>query len=146
MTYTAIGAETDLLLTTAVNFKVTRHDLETSRTPNAENYQGHSFTKIDLAGKISITNYGETPALLEITRSLPGNVISADNGGESSALGAVEDEEQEARDVYAPAWWSWYSWPFAWNHFNRFSTVTWKVHLDPSKSIDLGYKWNYYWQ
>ena len=45
-----------------------------------------------------------------------------------------------------PSWWGWYSWPQWWTHFNGVGKVTWKLDLEPGKSVDLKYTWNYYWR
>jgi hypothetical protein len=54
MTYTATGASADLPVTTAVDFQVRKSDAETKRTPNAAQQNGASFSRIDLAGKITL--------------------------------------------------------------------------------------------
>jgi hypothetical protein len=30
-------------------------------------------------------------------------------------------------------------------HLNGIGRTTWKVKIEPRKSIDLGYQWHYYW-
>lgn len=145
MTYTAIGGEVDLELTTAVDIKVKKSDRETKRTPNAANWQNQSFGRIDLAGTVSITNYRNQPVDLEVTRNVFGNVDSVDHDGQTHMLNVFEDDDVRDNSAY-PVWWGWYSWPYWWNHFNGIAGIHWKFTLDPGKSIDLGYTWDYYWQ
>lgn len=145
MTYTAVGAVTDLAVTTAVDIKVKKEDKETSRTPNATTWQGDQYGKIDLAGTIAITNYGGKPVDLEVRRNVLGKVVSADHGGKSEMVNVIEDEDVHAGELY-PAWWTWYSWPAWWGQFNGVGKITWKATLDPKQSIDLGYRWSYFWR
>lgn len=146
MTYTAAGGETDLRLTTAVNIKIKKTDKEVARTPNAETYQNGVFGRVDLSGTITITNYDSSPADLEVTRNVLGNVAKADHDGVPEMVNVFEDDSFAPRDYQSPFWWGWYSWPYWWNHFNGVGRVSWKVTLNPAQTIDLGYTWNYIWQ
>jgi len=145
MTYTAIGAETDLALTTAVDIKVKKSDKETMRTPNAVVWQGNQYGRVDLAGTISLTNYGDEAVDLEVVRHVLGNIGKADHDGAAEMVNVFEDDGYIPAGRY-PYWWNWYNWPHWWYHFNGVGRVTWKFKLDAGKSIDLGYTWHYYWQ
>lgn len=145
MTYTAPGATNDLSLTTAVNLKVKKTDKETSRVPNAVTWQGDQYGKIDLAGKISVTNYGTEPALLEVKRNVLGKVGTADHNGVAEMVNVFEDPSFSA-DGFYPTWWGWYSWPHWWSHFNGVGRITWKYNLPAKESVDLGYTWSYFWR
>ena len=57
MTYTAVGADSDLEMTTAVDVQVTKTEKETKRTPNAATWQGNSYARTDLEGKLTLANY-----------------------------------------------------------------------------------------
>ncbi len=143
--YTAPRGSVDLTLTTALNLRVKKSDNETSRTPDVANFQGTRYARFDLKGTINITNFGETPATLEVTRNVLGNVGKAEQDGVVQMVNTFEDDTFSPREVYSPFWWGWYSWPYGWNHFNGIGRITWSVKLDPSKSIDLGYTWSYFW-
>ncbi|HEY3411685.1 MAG TPA: hypothetical protein VGM51_01365 [Armatimonadota bacterium] len=145
MTYTAPGAETDLAITTAVDIGVKKKDKETARTPNAANWNGDIYSRIDLAGTITITNRHGKPVDLEIVRNVLGNVGTADNHGVAEMLNVFENDSYMAGN-YRPSWWGYYNWPGWWYHFNGVGSVTWKLTLDTGKSVDLGYTWNYYWR
>jgi hypothetical protein len=141
MTYTAIGSEVDLPITAAVDIRVKKTDKETKRTPNAANWANHDFGKVDLAGTIALTNFRNEAVELEVKRSVLGNVDQADHDGKIEMVNVFEEE-----GFAYPYWWRWYSWPYWWHHFNGIGRVTWKLKLDPGKSADLGYTWNYYWE
>ncbi len=144
MTYTSIGGETDLTLTTAVDIKVKKMDKETTRTPNAVQWQGNQYGRVDLAGTLSITNYQPQAVDVEVTRNVLGNVGKAEQGGIVSMVNTLEDDDNPRLDN--PTWWNWYSWPGWWNHFNGMGRIVWKLKIEPGKSTNLNYTWNYFWQ
>lgn len=143
MTYTPIGAESDLELTTAVNVQVKKADKETKRTPNAATWHGNSYGRIDLEGKITVGNYSDKPIELEIARHVLGNVDEAGQDGEVEMVNVHEDRTF-ARD--RPSWWGWYSWPYWWSHFNSVGRIRWEKTLQPGESLELAYTWHYYWR
>jgi len=145
LTYTPVGDNVDLPITNAVDVRVKKSDRETSRTPNVANWNGHNYGRVDLTGTISLTNYRKEAVDLEITRHVLGNVVSADHDGKVEMVNIFEDDSYLSGA--GPArWWPWYNWPWWWYHFNGIGRVSWKVTLDPGKSVDLGYTWNYYWE
>jgi hypothetical protein len=146
MTYTAIGASTDLTITTAVDVRVAKTDTETKRTPNATVWQGDTYGRIDLSGKIGLTHYGKQPIEVEVVRHVLGNVTEAGAGGKIEMVNVFEDSTFAPGGDH-PAWWGWYSsWPYWWRHFNGVGRVAWTVKLEPGKPVELTYAWNYYWR
>jgi hypothetical protein len=147
MTYTPVGADVDLSITTAVDVAVKKSDKETARAPNAVTWNNQQFARIDLAGTIKLTNYRADAIDLEVTRNVLGNIDgNPDNGGKSEMVNVFEDDDFAPQAQDYPAWWGWYSWPHWWGHFNGVGRVVWKLKLEPGKSVDLNYTWNYYWQ
>jgi hypothetical protein len=142
--YTAIGAEGDLELTTAVDISAERVDKETERTPNAVTWLGNRYSKTDMRGDIKLTNRREDKVYLEVTRSILGLLDSANNDGVVEQLGWHEGGWMSADGF--PFWWYWHSWPYWWYHFNGIGRITWKFELEPGKSIDLEYRWHYFWR
>jgi hypothetical protein len=124
---------------------VKKAERETGRTPNAANWEGSAYEKIDLAGTITLTNFKPEPVEVEVTRNVLGGVGKADNGGTAQMVNVLEDDSY-APGPETPAWWGSYSWPAWWGHFNGVGRIRWKVKLDPGKSLDLGYTWHYYWR
>ena len=145
MTYTSVGANTDLEITKAVDIQVAKSETETQRTPNAVRWQGDDYGRVDLAGKITLTNYKTEPIKLEITRHVLGNVQTADHEGVIVKINAFEDGRYMAAGNY-PLWWGWYSWPSWWHQLNGVGRITWKIDLVAGKSVDLGYTWHYFWR
>lgn len=144
-TYTAPGGELDLTLTTATDIRVKKSDKETGRIPNAASWNNQTYGRIDLAGTITLINFTDHAVDLEVTRNVLGNVGKADHDGKASMVNVFEDNDYAA-PVETPAWWNYYSWPDWWSHFNGVGRITWKVHLDAGKTVDLGYTWHYFWR
>jgi hypothetical protein len=144
MTYTALGASVDLPVTTAVDFQVKKSDVETKRTPDAVRHNGSSYSRIDLAGKLSLVSHHAQAAELEVTRYVLGAADSAGQDGKIEKPSAFEGGELLPGGDY-PYWWGWYSWPSWWSYFNGISRITWKISLDPGQSLELGYEWHYFW-
>jgi hypothetical protein len=145
MTYTAVGANTDLAVTAAVDIQVKLTDVETKRTPDAAQWHSDRFSRIDLDGKISLHNYRGQPTELEVTRYVLGAIAEVDHEGTTERLN-VHQQGWLATDSGYPHWWRWYDWPYWWYHFNSVTRVTWKVTLDAGQQVDLGYSWYYYWR
>lgn len=143
MTYTSPGSESDLPLTTAVDIKVKRTEKESKRTPNAEEWQGNHFLRIDMEGVLTLTNYRAEPVNLEVHRYVLGQTDRVDHDGKAEMVNALEDAEAVSD---RPTWWGWYNWPYWWFHFNGLGRFTWNTTLAPGKSVDLGYGWHYFWQ
>ena len=144
MTYTAPGANSDLAITTAVDIQVKKSDAETQRTPNAVRHNNSSFTRVDMAGKITLTNHRAESVALEITRHVLGNADKADHDGAVEKINLFENDEYAGSGEH-PHWWGWYGWPSWWNYFNGVSRINWKANLEAGQSIELGYAWHYFW-
>jgi len=145
ITYTAVNATSDLEITKAVDIQVVKSDAETARVPNAAKWQGDEYARIDLAGKIKLTNYRDKGVDIEVTRHVLGNVTAADNNGVVTRVNVFEDGSYMAADD-RPQWWRWYSWPSWWPHFNGVGRINWKIRIEPGKSVELGYTWHYFWR
>jgi len=148
-TYTAPGATIDLELTTAVDIGVKKTEEETRRTPDAERWNKDTFMRLDMTGKIALTNFGKQPAEIEVTRHLLGNLDGVDHDGTKQAVNLLEDAAAGAAptaDHAVPTWYGWYAWPAWWNRFNGVGKATWTVTLEPGKAVDLGYSWHYFWR
>jgi hypothetical protein len=146
--YTPLHGTLDLPVTTAVDVLVKKTDHEAKRTPNAVRWDANEYTRVDLESGITLTNHRNTPVLLEVKRSLLGQVDTADNGGHIDMLNPFEDNSYmpAATEENQPGWWGWYNWPNWWSHFNGIGQVTWKATVDPGKDLTLNYTWHYFWR
>lgn len=144
-TYTAAGASADIGVTIAVDVPVKSTDVETKRTPNSTQQNGTWYSRVDLAGKITLTNHRARSTDLEVTRYVLGAADAADHGGKAEAINAFENAEWLG-DTAWPGWWGWYSWPAWWSRVDGIGRVTWKLTVPPGQSVMLGYDWHYLWQ
>lgn len=143
MTYTAVGNKGDLELTTAVNIGVKKSDEQTNMIPNAVNWNGNSYSKIEMRGTIELTNFSDRPVKLQVKRSVLGNMDQADTDGIIKQLGNGYDGLVFEDGL--PFWWSWCSWPWWWYRFNTVGTAEWTLELAPKESKTLTYAWHYFW-
>ena len=144
MTYTAVGASSDLELTTAIDIAVEKLDKETDRIPDAAKWDNYTYACSNLTGTINLTNRLAETVKLEVRRSILGHVDSASHEGSIEHLGRHEGGWMDPNSL--PFWWGWYNWPYWWYHFNAVGRVTWECELKPGKSIELEYKWHYFWR
>ncbi len=144
-TYTSIGGGLDLPITTAVDILVKKSDKEIGRDHNASNWEGNTYTEVNLQGTIKLTNHRAAPARIEVTRSVLGNATEADHDGKVEMHNVLEDDLLGPVSEH-PYWWGWYGWPSWWSHFNGVAKVTWMLDLEPGKNVELKYTWNYYWR
>ena len=145
MTYASPGADADLDVTTAVDVRVKKTDNETKRTPNATNWQGNQYGRVDLEGKITLTSFAKQPVEVEVTRSVLGNASEADYDGKIEMVNIFEDQALGSGGP-TPYWWGWFNWPWWWHHFNGVGRIRWTVKLESTQPVNLTYAWNYYWQ
>jgi hypothetical protein len=142
MSYTAPGTECDLALTTAVDIKVTKSDRETGRVPAALTVDGSTYLRVDLEGRIAISNSRDQSVDIEVKRSVLGHVETAGQLGKVAMVNAYE----EGGGVTQPPWWGWYGWPGWWGAVNGVGQITWKTRVEPGKRLTLTYKWHYFWR
>jgi len=91
MTYTSSGGSVDLSVTAAVEFQVKKSDSETNAPPDALHQSGSTYSRIDLAGKISISSHRSRNAELEVTRYVLGAADSADHDAKLEKMNGFED-------------------------------------------------------
>ena len=142
--YTAVGSTSDLELTDAVDISVSTTDLEVEQVPNAEKWNGYTYSRNDLTGKIHLVNHRDQSIKVEVTRMVLGKIATADNNGKIEHLGRHQASWTIAENE--PFWWRWHNWPHWWYHFNSMAKITWEFELGSSESIDLEYNWSYYWR
>ena len=144
MTYTAVGTSSDLELTTAVDIAVEKLDKETDRIADAAKWDGYTYARSNLTGTIALTNRRSDTVVLEIQRSVLGNIDSASGEGSIVHLGRHEGGWADPNSL--PFWWPWYDWPYWWYHFNPVGRVRWECELKEGETIELQYKWHYFWR
>lgn len=139
MTYTSPGGTADVEITAAVDIQVKKSENETTRTPNQLKWRGNDYQRIDLEGKLSLTNYRSTAVEVEVRRTVLGEATSAGPTGRMERVNVLEDY----REGEGSPWWTGYWW---WSEVNGVSRITWKATVEPGKSVDLPYAWHYFWR
>lgn len=142
MTYTSPGASVDVTLTSALDIKVAKRDIETKRTPKAMQFEDTNLTRIDVKGTLTLTNLQSRPVTVEVVRFIMGQVGEPGNGGKAEMIHTVEDDDLEM--PVRPAWWSYYSWPAWWHRVNGIGKFRWNVRIEPGKSAEIQYAWHYF--
>jgi hypothetical protein len=144
MTYAAPNAAADVTLTSALDITVKKTDRETNRTPNALSFSNSSFMRVDLEGRITLTNHKSAQVEVEVIRYALGHVDTADHDGVVEMSNVFEGENGATEDGLG-GWWRSHNWPSWSHHINGVGRITWKIKLAPSESVDLGYGWHYFW-
>lgn len=139
MTYASPGSNSDLTLTNAIDVKVKRDEREIERKADAVTWQDYKYARVNLAGSVSLTNYGNKPVAIEITRKVLGRLDTASTGGQMKMVNTVDE-------LGLPGWWAHYSWPGWWAYMNGIGEFKWTRTIEAGKSIDVDYTWHYFWR
>jgi hypothetical protein len=142
LTYTAIGAETDVPLTTAVDVLVLKTEKETGRQLNAVKWNGINLARTDLAGTVSLTNRKKEGIEIEVKWTVLGLADAAASKGTFEQMSLTELWGRTGR----ADWWSWWSWPYWWHHWNGVARFAWKLHLEPGGTAALDAQWHSFWE
>ena len=145
MTYASKNSTVDVTLTTAVDVKVKKKDREVKRTPNAQNFEGHAYWRVDVASSLELTNLGPKAIEVEVTRYVLGNLDKAADGVKAEMVNLLEDDDDTSVSA-RPGWWGYYAWPTWWGQFNGVGRLTWTAKLEPGQSNAQSYEWHYYWR
>ena len=138
LTFTPIAGQSDLVLTESPSIKVSKTDRETKRQPEAAEYQDAKYTRVDLAGKITVTNQQDVEVELEVTRGVPGNIDEAGQEGVVERLDLLEDDYVRGGRSSSRSSYPWI------NGLTGAGTITWKLRLKPGETRVLDYVWHYY--
>ena len=151
LSYTSPGAEVDLVVTTAVDIRVTKEERESRRVPNAQNWNGEQLARLELTGELTLKNLRGQPVDIEVVRHVFGAVESADHDGVIERVNVLEDLSLFGQTAGpagpgrgGPAGFGWFNWPPWWRHSNGAARIRWQVRLDPGEETSLGYAWSYY--
>jgi hypothetical protein len=134
-----------LAVTAAVDVAVKKNESEIERTPNALKHDGSSYTRVQMSGKLTLTNHRRDPVKLEVTRYVLGTADKADHNGAITKVNVFENDEFSGSSAH-PSAWSWYGWPAWWSQFNGVARIKWELDLPAGKSTDLAYEWHYFWR
>lgn len=84
--YTPKGGKTNLKLTVATDVRANRQELEVARQPRAQRWNGSDYDAVTVEGTLKVRNYKSKAINLKITKTVPGEVLSATDEGKSEKL------------------------------------------------------------
>jgi hypothetical protein len=118
--YTPLGGKTTLRITRAIGIKGDQLELETARKRNALQWRGNSYDLVAIEGELSAVNTLAQTVTLEITKTLSGEVKTADPDAKEQKLA------KGLRSV------------------NPRTRLTWTIELPPGAAKDLSYTCDVY--
>lgn len=142
LTYAPVGAETDLVMSTALDVCVEKKERETGRSGASVRWDNREYRRIDMAGAYELSNKKREAVELEVHCTVLGLADTVGGGGKFEQLSSAEWWS----DARRPEWWSWWSWPYWWYHWNGVARFEWKLRLEPGAQATLGATWHYYWE
>jgi len=134
MTYTSVGANTDLEITKAVDIQVAKSETETQPHPQRCTMAGVTTTpEWTWRARSPLTNYKTQPIELEITRQCVRKRSDGRSRGAIVKINSFEDGRYMAAGN-SPSWWGWYSWPSWWHQLNGVGASRGRLDLARGKA------------
>lgn len=118
--YTAVQGETTVRITRALSVKAEQVEFEIERKRDAMRMYGDNFDLITVQGKLSVANFLSKPIVLEITKTVSGQVKSSDPEAKIEKL---------ARGL---------------RRVNTTSKLTWTIELKSEEHREIGYTYDVY--
>ena len=142
MTYTATGGRSDIDLAPAVDVTVKRQETETKRTPNSLKFRDNDYTRVDVAGTLTVTSYRSEPITVEVSQKLVGTTDKVGFEGQTRKLG-MGDDALNAEDN-RPSWWNYNTGD--WRAVNGLSAVKWVLQVPAKGKLEVPYAYHYFWR
>ena len=120
LSYTPPGGESTVRITQAISVKATQTEVETARERNAAQFYGRSYDLVSVGGELSVENFLNKSIMLEITKTLSGEVKS------SAPKADIETVARGLRGV------------------NPVNVLTWTLELKPGQAQDVTYAYDVY--
>ena len=145
LTYTSVNNKVDVEVTVATDLNTKKEERETGRDNDAR-IGGSRYTRVDLHGKLTLTNFKDKSVRVLITRKVIGKTTAAE-GGEISQANLTEDTSFLSDGSPWYSWYPWYGWywPWWWYHLNPLSQITWEAEIRAGKSATFEYDWHYHY-
>jgi hypothetical protein len=131
MRFTPAGAETILPMAEMADVLIRTRDVEQSRTNNVR-IDGELYTQPFMKGTVTLSNPRKEALTVEVERTFYGQAEKVHQGGTSEAFDFAETPGLRG------------SWPHWWRSVNGMFQATWKLPVEPGKSIELICEWSYY--
>ena len=121
-----------------------RDDEEVGRELNDLQWNGAKYMRVDLDGRIAITNRTDATVRIEVRRLFFGKLDEVSGDGTKRQLGLHEDLDVDASER---SWWH-YSWLWSWWSvaLNGVGEARWTVTIAPGEEAQLTTRWHYMWR
>ena len=128
MTYTSVGGCTLLPITVAVDLRGTYAEEELARQPNALNWSGHSYGRIQKKASFTLANFREQPSTLRVRLSLGGRATKVGSNG----MSRINDHRP---DDWADQ---------GYGAVNNHTDLTWELELPAGGNATLGCEFEFF--
>jgi len=140
MTFTSVGNKVDVPVTVATDLNTKKVETETARKHNIR-IGRYDFTRVDLRGKLTVTNFKNRDVQMIVRRQLIGTAGEATLGGKVELANVAE----EGWTAGATPWY-WGSLPTWWHGANPLSKITWELKIPKGKAVTLEYSYHYFYR
>lgn len=120
LSYTSVGAESNLKITLATDIKAQKKEYETERVRKEETILGGYYDLVTVKGELKVTNYKAKDVTLKITKCVTGEVLK------TSPEGTVNVVAEGLKAI------------------NANSVITWNLDLKPKEEKEISYTYRVY--
>ncbi len=120
LSYTSVGAESNLKITLATDIKARKKEYEINRIRKEESIFGGYYDLVTVKGELKVTNYKSKDVTLKITKHLTGEVL------ETTPEGTVTIVAEGLKAV------------------NPNCVITWELLLTPKEEQEISYSYQVY--
>lgn len=120
LNYTPKGAKSNVKITVAPDIKVKRVENEKARKTNALTQYGYSYDLVTVEGKLTLKNFKNQSVMMDITKKVSGEIVSAGDGGKTEKLAE------------------------ALKSLNPSSRITWEIPLKAGEEKNIAYSYKIY--
>jgi hypothetical protein len=115
LSYIPRKANGELRITAATDIKAKQDEVEESRDKSTLQIMGYTYTKVNVKGRLTVTNLKSKPVTVSVKKTVTGEV---------SASGTAESVKKTTQGIRA---------------VNPTSVISWKVPLKPGEEKNLEY-------
>jgi len=118
--YVAKKAKGELKITAATDIKAKQDEVEESRDKSPLQMMGYTYAKVNVKGRLTVTNLKTKPVTVSVKKTVTGEVSSS---------GSAESVQKTTQGIRA---------------VNPTSQISWKVPLSPGEEKNLDYTYYAY--
>lgn len=117
-----VGATGELRITRAISIDACREELEIGRAREVVRLRGRAYDRVVIEGRLTITNYKDESVVLKISKTVDGEMVSADGDPQITKVAAETDQ------------------------INLPNLLEWEVEVSPGRenTVTLVYRYHYF--